>query len=284
MRALRGMAWLAARLADVLLAPARMPPAALRLVRMMRVQGWNTALRLQTARFLASPLALHLAPLLALPLALLLGRVLPCHFPRGRSSPPSSRRRRKSFSCAMGLPSVRRRSLRCSCRGAAVRSSAMSSSSRLTLCMLTRAASTRSAACIPSKSSWTSCTSTREKASSREGRCALERCRAEREVAAIARSAAASGRPGKVLLVPCFSRDRAPASQGLAFFPSPQKRKSPPNGELSVRFNSSLLYAFAVKKFASSFANASSTSASSSSLLKARVWHSSSAPMSVWLM
>lgn len=101
----------------------------------------------------------------------------------GEELPPSSRRRRKSFSCAMGLPSVRRRLPRCSCRGAAVRSSAMSSSSRLTPCMLTRATSTRSAVCIPSKSSWTSCTSTRAKASNREGRCALERCRAERDVA-----------------------------------------------------------------------------------------------------
>lgn len=71
-------------------------------------QLWNTALRLQVSCLLASPLALHLV--------LLPGRVLPCHFPRGRSSPPSSRRRRKSFSCAMGLPSVRRRSPRCSCR------------------------------------------------------------------------------------------------------------------------------------------------------------------------
>lgn len=55
-----------------------MPPAALRLVRMMRAQLWNTALRLQVSCLLASPLALHLV--------LLPGRVLPCHFPRGRSS------------------------------------------------------------------------------------------------------------------------------------------------------------------------------------------------------
>lgn len=167
--------WVALLSERTLLAPVRVPPAALRLVRMMRAQVWNTALRLQVACLLASPPALCLV--------LLPGRVLPCHFPRGRSSPPSSRRRRKSFSCAMGLPSVRRRSPRCSCRGAAVRSSAMSSSSRLTPCMLTRATSTRSAVCIPNKSSWTSCTSTRAKASNREGRCALERCRAERDVA-----------------------------------------------------------------------------------------------------
>ena len=150
--------------------------------------------------------------------------------------------------------------------------------------IFTRATSTRSAACIPNKSSWISCTSTRAKASNREGRCALERCRAERDVARLRgalRHLAALGR--------CFwcrafrgteplPRKASPSSH------RPKKRKSPPNGELSVRFNSSLLYAFAVKKFASSFANASSTSASSSSLLKARVWHSSSAPMSVWLM
>lgn len=104
--------WVALLSERTLLAPVRMPPAALRLVRMMRAQVWNTALRLQVACLLASPLALHLV--------LLPGRVPPCHFPRGRSSPPSSRRRRKSFSCAMGLPSVRRRLPRCSCRGAAV--------------------------------------------------------------------------------------------------------------------------------------------------------------------
>ena len=52
-----------------------MPPAALRLVRMLRAQLWNTALRLQVVCLLASPLALHLV--------LLPGRVLPCHFPRG---------------------------------------------------------------------------------------------------------------------------------------------------------------------------------------------------------
>ena len=166
--------WVALLPERTLLAPARTPPAALRPVRMLRVQWWNTALRLQTARLLASPLALHLA--------LLLGRVPPCRFPRGRSSPPSSRRRRKSFGRAMGLPSARRRSPRCSWRGAAARSSATSSSSRLTPCMPMRATSTRSAACIPSRSSWTSCTSTRAKASNREGRCALERCRAERDV------------------------------------------------------------------------------------------------------
>ena len=78
-----------------LLAPVRMPPAALRLVRMLRAQLWNTALRLRVVCLLASPLALHLV--------LLPGRVLPCHFPRGRSSPPSSRRRRKTQIAALLL-------------------------------------------------------------------------------------------------------------------------------------------------------------------------------------
>ena len=184
----------------------------------------------------------------------------------------------------MGLPSVRRRSPRCSCRGAAARSSAMSSSSRLTPCMLTRATSTRSAACIPSKSSWTSCTSTRAKASNREGRCALERCRAERDVARLRGALRHLAAQGRCFWCRAFRGTELPPRKASPSSHRPKKRKSPPNGELSVRFNSSLLYAFAVKKFASSFANASSTSASSSSLLKARVWHSSSAPMSVWLM
>ena len=143
----------------------------LALERMLRVQVWNTALRLRPARLSASPLVLHLAMLPA-PLP---GQVPPCRFPQGRSSPLSSRRRRKSSSRAMGLPSARRRSPRCSCRGAAAHSSAMSLSSRSTPCTPTPAASTPSAACTPSASSW-SCPTRRsggQKESVNDGRCRL---------------------------------------------------------------------------------------------------------------